>query len=199
MSHVGLILLAAGESTRMGRPKQLLPYEGRTLLRRAAETAVASGCDPVVVVLGHEAAAMRRELDDLPVHIEVNEDWDKGMGGSIRRGLAAVLRVRSVDALTVMLCDQPHVTADVLRQLIDGWTRSGKPVGASAYGDTVGPPCVFAASEFTRLAAIPERQGAKQVILSAPAVERVPFDAGLTDVDTPLDYEHLQDGRDVGE
>lgn len=193
MPHVGLILLAAGGSTRMGRPKQLLPYEGRTLLRRAAEVAIESGCDPVVVVLGHEATKMRRELDGLPVHIEVNEDWEKGMGGSIRRGLRAVLGDRSVDAVAVMLCDQPHVTPAVLRELIERWGQSGKPVCASAYGKTVGPPCIFAASEFSRLAAIPEQQGAKQVIVSAPAVERVPFDAGLTDVDTPADYERLRD------
>lgn len=195
MPDVGLILLAAGGSTRMGRPKQLLPYEGRTLLRRAAETAVESGCDPIVVVLGYDAAAMRSELDGLRVGIEVNADWEKGMGGSIRRGLVAVRRVKSVDAVVVMLCDQPDVTADVLRALIERWQQSDKPVCASAYGDTVGPPCVFAASEFSRLAAIAEQQGAKQVILSATAVERVPFDAGVTDVDTPADYERLRDGH----
>src|SRR5580692_2476743 len=109
--RVALILLAAGPSTRLGQPKQLLPFRGRSLLRHAAETALASSCRPVVVVLGASAERMKSELTDLPVMIAVNSGWESGMGSSIRAGLEALTNGKNADAgvgaVVIMVCDQP--------------------------------------------------------------------------------------------
>src|SRR5688572_11780814 len=107
---VGVILLAAGASSRMGSPKQLLRYRGQTLIRRAAEAAIASICDRVAVVIGSNASQMRRELDDLPVSVVENQNWQTGMSSSIRAGLDD-LRQYDPDGVLIMLCDQPFVTA----------------------------------------------------------------------------------------
>jgi molybdenum cofactor cytidylyltransferase len=187
MSDIGLILLAAGGSTRMGRAKQLLVFKGRSLLRRAAEEGVASGCRPVVVVLGDRPEEMRGELAGLEVQIVVNDRWRVGMGASIRRGMEEVQGA----AVVVMLCDQPFVTAEVIGQLIKTFRESGKAVCASSYAGTFGPPCLFAASEFERLRGMPEEQGAKRLIAAAADVALVPFEKGAVDVDTVEDYERI--------
>jgi molybdenum cofactor cytidylyltransferase len=187
MSDIGLILLAAGGSTRMGRAKQLLVFEGRSLLRRAAEEAVASGCRPVVVVLGDGAEEMRGELMGLDVQVVVNKRCEVGMGASIRRGMEAM----QGEAVVIMLCDQPFVTAEVIGHLIKTFRESGKAVCASSYAGTFGPPCLFAASEFERLRGMPEEQGAKRLIAATAEVVLVPFEKGAVDVDTAEDYEGL--------
>src|SRR6266436_9799703 len=108
---IGLIVLAAGASTRMGTPKQLLLHEGRTFLRRAGETALASACHPVVVVLGAHADQLQVELERLPVLIVENRRWEEGMSSSIRVGLETlVAEDEGLDGAVIMLCDQPFVT-----------------------------------------------------------------------------------------
>ena len=87
---IALILLAAGSSTRMGEPKQLLLYKNQTLLRRAAEQAVKSGCDPIIVVLGSNAEQMKSELTNLPVQTIENPHWSRGIGTSIRAALSII-------------------------------------------------------------------------------------------------------------
>src|SRR5437868_1282596 len=106
-SAIGLLLLAAGASSRMGAPKQLLRYEGRTLLRRAAETALASVCRPVVVVLGAHAPQLQPELIGLPLRIVVNTHWEQGMGSSLRVGMETLLQEpkAEIEAVVIMLCD----------------------------------------------------------------------------------------------
>src|SRR3984957_901398 len=116
MPGIAAILLAAGGSVRMGRRKQLLTYQGRTLLRRAAEAAVEAGCSPIVVVLGCEAERMAPELSDLPVIASVNIDWERGIGSSIKHGAARLLTLSPrVDAALILLSDQPLVNAQTLR------------------------------------------------------------------------------------
>src|ERR1700722_15860828 len=127
---IALILLAAGSSTRMGRPKQLLLYKNQSLLRRAAEQALKAGCDPVIVVLGSSAEQMKPELTNLPVQIIENPHWPQGMGTSIRAGLQTLLPSPSTrgegkgegsspPAVIITLCDQPLIDAAALTQLIN--------------------------------------------------------------------------------
>lgn len=192
MSSVGLILLAAGGSTRLGRAKQLLIHEGRTLIRRAAEAALASGCSPVVIVLGSEAASIEPELAGLAVDIIINEQWSTGMGGSIRRGMQAVLQERpGIAAVVIMLCDQPYVTSETIGALIAAHGESGAAVCASTYAGTFGPPCLFAAAQFGSLLGMAEDHGAKNVIAAGENVRWVPFEKGEIDIDTPEDAEKL--------
>lgn len=188
---VALLLLAAGASARMGRPKQLLPYRGRTLLRHAAETAVASGCVPIVLVTGAVHEALVAEVAGLPVQAVHNPDWATGMASSIRTGLLAVAESHP-RAVLIMLVDQPLVTPKLLRELVDRQQQTQAPVVAAAYGDTLGVPAVFHQALLPELRELLGQAGAGRLIARlGPAVERVPFPAGLLDVDTPEQYAAL--------
>lgn len=193
----GLILLAAGGSSRLGRPKQLLLYQGRTLLRHAAETAFASGCRPVVVVLGAQADRLRAEIAGLEVVIADNPDWARGMGSSVRAGLRA-LEASAPDAagVVLMLCDQPLITAASLDALVQSHIDTSAPLVASEYGGTRGVPAFFGRSLFPDLLALKGEQGAKAVLAAhASEVVALPLPAGVWDVDTASDYERLQATR----
>ncbi|WP_210519145.1 nucleotidyltransferase family protein [Hymenobacter terricola] len=188
---VALLLLAAGASTRMGRPKQLLPYNGRTLLRHAAETAVASGCTPIVLVTGALHEELMAEVTGLPIQAVRNMAWATGMASSIRTGLAAVAATGPA-AVLIMLCDQPLVTSELLRQLVAQQQQTQAPVVASLYGDTLGVPAVFGQTMLADLLQLQGQQGARHLIASfGPGVGRIPLLAGLLDVDTPEQYATL--------
>jgi molybdenum cofactor cytidylyltransferase len=185
---IGLILLAAGGSTRMGQPKQLLLYKNQTLLRRAAEQALAAGCDPVIVVLGSNAPRLRTELTNLPVHIMENPDWQQGMGTSIRTGLSAM----PPQPVIITLCDQPLIDAAALKKLIDAHHSTNRPLIAAQYAGTLGVPALFSPEYFPALAALPNDTGAKQLLRQhADQVLPIPMEFAATDIDTPTDYQQL--------
>lgn len=188
---VGLILLAAGGSSRLGRPKQLLRYQGQTLLRRAASAAIASGCSPVIVVLGEVSAECVRELAGLNVEIICNSAWEHGIGTSIRAGLHS-LQAAFVDAVVIQLCDQPRVDEIHLRRLVAEFEGSDTAIVATDYGGHTGVPALFARRMFPALAALPDQAGARNVIQSqVGSVVRVPCPEAAIDVDTPEDYRRL--------
>jgi molybdenum cofactor cytidylyltransferase len=193
---VAIIILAAGASTRMGRPKQLLTYGGSTFLRHAAETAIGSVCRPLIVVLGAYADQLHDEIGDLPVEQVMNERWAEGMGWSIQAGLKALHqsdRERAVEAVALMLCDHPLLTSAVINDLVMAYRSSGKGISASEYGGTVGVPVLFARRYFAELEALSAAAGAKHLIAAHSSdVVRVPFAQGIADVDTPEDYLQLQ-------
>ncbi len=186
---IAIIILAAGASTRMGRSKQLLPVEGESLLRRSAQTALRTGCSPVVIVLGANSQAHRVELAKLDVQIVENRDWEKGMGTSIRAGIEAL--PASVDAALIMLCDQPLVTP---RLLLEFQIREAGII-ASEYDGTLGVPALFARKYFPELCALPPESGAKKVIAAhRKEVDAVPFPGGKVDLDTPDDVAEFMYG-----
>lgn len=192
---IAILILAAGASARMGSPKQLLNYGGRSLLRLAVESATASVCRPILVVLGAYAEQLYGEFDDLPVRPVINERWAEGMGSSIRTGLEAFDlcgRKSVTDAVVLMLCDQPFVTAAVINNLVTAFRSNGKGIIASEYGGTLGAPAIFGRKYFAALAALRGTAGAKQFIAAhASDVMRVPFPQGTMDIDTPEDYRQL--------
>ena len=191
---VALLLLAAGASTRMGRPKQLLPYHGRTLLRHAAETAVVAGCAPIVLVTGALHDELLAEIVGLPILAVHNPDWETGMASSIRAGLAAVAAA-APRAVLVILTDQPLVTPELLRQLIVQQQATQAPIVAAAYGETLGVPAIFDKSLLPELLKLQGAQGAGRLIARlGAAVGQVAFPAGLLDVDTPAQYKALLQG-----
>ena len=195
---IGALVLAAGASRRMGRPKQLLPYRGRSLLRHAAETAAASRCQFVTVVLGAHAENLRRELGNLLmpriVQIVENPGWADGLGSSIAVGVRALITAEErVEALVIMLCDQPLISAQFIDKLVETYERTGKTIVASEYKGTTGVPALFDNALFTELMALGEDSGAKHVIAKhKDDVARVPFAEGAIDIDTPQEYERLQ-------
>jgi molybdenum cofactor cytidylyltransferase len=189
-------VLAAGASRRLPGPKQLLRFGGVTLLRHAAQTAVAAGCGPVVVVLGAAAAAkqLRFELVDLRVAIVENTRWKEGMSSSIRAGLDALEQASPPDAVLIMTCDQPHVTPALLKQLVAAYVATRPPAVACAYAGTVGVPALFDRSLFAELKALEQDQGAKGILeRHLPRIGRIPFEQGAVDIDTPEDVPTLSD------
>ncbi len=201
---VAAVILAAGASARLGRPKQLLTLDGQTLLRRTVEAATKAGCAPVLVVLGAHAEQFSGEIVALAgsIQVIVNEKWSKGMGTSLASGVAALEGAApNVRAAVVLLCDQPHVSAEVVRALVEAFFVSGKPVVASEYGGVRGAPCLFARSLFPELAALSGDMGARKII-ARQAVEHVavvPFAGGQEDVDTPDDWRRVAGKGAAGE
>ena len=189
--RIGVVLLAAGGSTRLGSPKQLLVYRGKTLLRHAAETALATNCRPVVAVLGSGAAALRAELAGLEVATVENADWGKGMGTSVRLGVAS--SGTAADAVLLMLCDQPLVTPVMLSRLVTAFRQNPDAgIAAAAYHGTVGVPALFARAHFDELLALPDDAGARSVLQRHRGyLLAVPMPEAAIDIDTREQYERL--------
>lgn len=195
MPDLGAIVLAAGGSTRMGRPKQLLPIAGKTLIRRTAETALSAGCDPVVIVLGASADLVAPELRGLNVRTTINPQWSLGIGSSIRTGAQTLLAFGlPLRAVTLLLCDQPLISASSLQRLFQSHFDSGKDVAVSSYNQTIGPPIAFAPTMLPDLLSLPDAQGAKALWMSRPEiVSAVPCPEAATDLDTPEEFQALAD------
>ena len=192
MPEVGVILLAAGASARLGQPKQLVTYQGKTLLRRAAEAAVYSVCRPIVVVLGAQAALMQLELDGLPVTPVENVDWASGMASSLQVGLAAMPETAA--GVVVMVCDQPGLSSEILDALVAAGRTADAPLAACEYVGALGVPAFFEKSLFPELRALTGQEGAKKIILRHVAqAARVSFPEGGWDLDTPGDLAQLPD------
>lgn len=195
---IGAVVLAAGASRRMGEPKQVLRYRGQSLLRHAAETAAASRCWSVIIVLGAHAERLRAELSEPFVQGTVraieNKAWAEGIGSSIAVGVEALIAAeKETEALVIMLCDQPLVSSQFINRLIDTYHRTGKSIVAAEYKETVGVPALFHRRHFAELLALRGDCGAKQVIAKHnDDVERMSFAEGAFDVDTPQEYEQLQ-------
>jgi molybdenum cofactor cytidylyltransferase len=190
---VGAVILAAGSSSRMGVPKQTLQFRGETLLRRAALAALGAGCNPVVVVTGAHAELSSGELRELNVLETVNALWETGMASSIRVGVEGLVGADAeVAAAVLMLCDQPHVNAEVISHLIAAHRATGRPIVASKYGGSFGVPALFGRALFAELARLEGMAGAKQVIKRhAAEAHFLPFRGGEVDVDTPDDFSRL--------
>ncbi|MDQ3283175.1 MAG: nucleotidyltransferase family protein [Acidobacteriota bacterium] len=189
MTRIAAVVLAAGSSSRMGSPKQLLRFGGITLLRRATLAAIDAGCDPVVVVTGAHAELSRQELEGLHVREAINRDWESGMASSIRSGIEAA---RDCDAAVLMLCDQPRVDAHVIAQLIAAFRENDAPIVASSYGGSFGVPALFSSVLFDELTQLHGAAGAKQIIAKQIAdAKLIAFAGGETDVDTPEDFQRL--------
>ncbi len=192
--NIAAIVLAAGGSTRMGTAKQLLPYRGRTLLRHVAEIVIASGCRPVIVMLGAQGDRLERELIGLPVWAVHNADWMKGIGTSIRAGIRKLQTIGDeVSAAVITVCDQPLLQSDTIRRLCTAFTEHNDGIVASDYGNSAGVPALFQRRYFADLLTLADAAGAKRLIEGANGeVRRISFPAGGFDLDTPLDYERLQ-------
>jgi len=172
----------------MGRPKQLVEIEGQSLVRRAAEAALAAGSGSVHVVVGAEVDHVRAELADLPVEFVVNKAWREGVASSIRAAIDAIeRRDRPVETLILMLCDQPGVSGDVLRRLLEAYRTTRAPVVASRYPEGPGVPALFHAELFPALKSLGGDVGARQLIRHLDRdVVTIPL-ALPDDLDTPGD------------
>ena len=197
MRRVAAVILAAGGSSRLGQAKQLLKFRGETLVRRAVRVAAEAGCEPTVVIVGESAPAIRPELRESAALMLENREWRRGLGTSIRRGTEFVLQcVPDVDALLLLVCDQPLLEAGTIAALVAEQEKTGKLIIASSYAGTFGVPALFDRSRFAGLLALPDDSGAKSLIEARPQeVGSVSFEAGAIDIDTPEDFERLNANR----
>jgi CTP:molybdopterin cytidylyltransferase MocA len=191
---VAAIILAAGASRRLGQPKQLIIFQGEFLLVRAIRLARQAGASPVLVVLGANSADISSSMSFDSEILIFNDQWEQGIATSIRAGLNAVSE-KAIDAQGVLLmtCDQPRLTAEHLRILIEEFAKHPGPVVvASTYAGIQGIPAVFPRSAFADLAKLRGDQGARK-LLAHPAcpVLAFKFIGGEIDIDIPSDLLHL--------
>jgi molybdenum cofactor cytidylyltransferase len=193
LMRVAAVVLAAGGSTRFGKPKQFALFQGETFVRRIVRAAIEADCAPVVVVTGEDSAQITSELTRFTVTIAMNPHWHSGLGSSIVVGIRHAINLApDVDGALLLTCDQPFVTAAVLTQLIQLRVTSGKPIIASAYAGTLGIPALFDRSCFPDLLGLKGDSGAKAIILArSHDVIAFDFPAAEIDIDTPADYEKL--------
>lgn len=191
MRNVGAVILAAGGSSRLGQPKQLLEFRGETLVYRAVRAAAEAGCVPILVIVGETGEAIRESLEGMAwATVVENAEWRRGIGTSIRRGLEQF--PEDIEAAVLLTCDQPFLDAAIVRQLIAAQEETGKPIVASSYANTLGVPALFDRSCFDALIALPDADGAKAFILSRhDEVAAIPFARGEFDIDTPEDIRRL--------
>lgn len=192
---IATLILAAGGSTRLGQPKQLLTHDGQTLVRRMAEAALSLRSGTVVVVLGADAERIGTELANVPVQTVLNGNWQTGMASSLRAGLNA-LTDEPFEAFLVLLTDQPYVTADLLRQLIDARQQTGRGIVACRYGDADHPgvPALFDVRYRPVFLNLTGDVGARNLIRQhADDVVDVSFPLGVVDLDTAEDVAKWQD------
>lgn len=187
----GIIILAAGSSSRLGTAKQALQYRGQTLLQRAIQSALAADCDTVAVVLGANAEALQLTIADESVHLFLNDGWEEGIASSIRCGINELQKTApQLTSIVLMLCDQPYVNASIINQLIQ--KASPNKIVASTYNGTIGPPALFDRSFFPQLLSLSGHEGAKKIMLDHPdAIIEIPFPLGAIDIDTMADYDQL--------
>jgi molybdenum cofactor cytidylyltransferase len=191
---IGIVVLAAGSSSRMGgNPKQLIKWEGRTLLRRIVDTALATEMRPIVVVVGANKQQIAPELSNLPITIIDNPFWQQGLSTSIKTGLAALyLTSKDIDGVLFLLTDQPHVDRGLLLQLMHVFQESDKGIVASKYADSLGVPALFSRAYIEELLSLDGDQGAKWVILKhLDDCAEVQFEPGRIDLDTSQDVERF--------
>ena len=190
---VGIILLAAGASSRLGHPKQLLSLNGQSLLQHSLQAALDATAGPVVVVLGANADAIKKSVQWQQVQTVLNQNWQEGMAASIRCGVQHLLKGASeVEAAILMVCDQPFVSSALFKNLISAHRQTGKPIVTCSYADTFGPPTLFQKSLFSELLQLKGDVGARSILRDhANNIASIPFSEGVIDIDTEADYQQV--------
>ncbi|MBI3945382.1 MAG: nucleotidyltransferase family protein [Armatimonadetes bacterium] len=188
------IILAAGESRRMGRPKQLLPYGDRTVLQRVADNVLASGVRPVIVVLGHRAEEVRASLGDRPVVPVVNTDYASGMLSSVQAGVRAALPLLMIEGrrgFLFCLGDQPQVGPEVIRAVATAFADTERGIVVPVLAGRRGHPAAYSAVYAGEILALGPGVGLREVLRRHPEdVCAVPLEEEgiLADLDTPEEY-----------
>ena len=198
MPNICAVILAAGKSSRLGQPKQLLQFRGQTLVRRIVDAARGAGCSPIVVVIGSDKDKVARELERTNAVIVENVNWSDGIGTSIRSGVQRSLDVApNVEAIVLLVCDQPLVDSHTIEQLIALGAKTKKAIVASSYAGTLGVPALFDRSCAEELLRLDDASGAKPIIFSNhDRVAEFPFPEGQIDIDMAADYEKLRLSED---
>ncbi|NHE56087.1 nucleotidyltransferase family protein [Cyclobacterium plantarum] len=196
MENTAAIILSAGNSSRLGKPKQLLKYKGKTLIERAILTAQNTGFHPIIVVTGAYKNEIEQQISHLGTVIVENPDWKLGMGTSVSLGIKMLQKSAKAKLALIMLSDQPFVEKKHLDELIRVKNQHEKKIVASLYKNRLGVPVLFDQSCFASLEKLKGPEGARKIINSEDDhTASVPFDLGNIDIDTLKDYEALLAGN----
>lgn len=188
----GIIILAAGESSRLGYPKQIARYKDKTLLQYAIDAANGSKADKKVLVLGAFKDEIKKTFPGASIPNIPNPNWKEGMSSTLIKGLEYLQKINPVDQVIIMLCDQPFVDAKLINKLIATQAKTGKGIIASGYSKTFGVPILFGKAYFEELMSLTGDEGAKKIAAKhEDDLEIVPFPKGKTDVDTEADLRDL--------
>ena len=193
LDNTAIIILAAGNSTRFGSIKQLLHFNGKTLLQHTIDEAVDAGAEPVLVITGDNADRISDSIEKNKVEIVFNKDWKKGMASGIVAGVSRTITLNSdIDKIIIAVCDQPFITSELFKQLFRTQSKSEKGIVACAYADTIGTPVLFTQKYFEHLLNLQGDEGAKKLLkIYNQDVATVDFPKGYIDIDTEADYQQL--------
>lgn len=191
---IGVLILAAGSSSRLGYPKQLVEFRGIPLLQHSINVAESLNLDINILVLGAKAEEIEKEIDIRDFKIVINENWKDGMGTSISKGISEALKLENeLDHVLVLLSDQPFVTKEKILELIDVQMKTEKQGTFSEYAGEIGVPAIFSKETFSDLQKLKKDQGGKKLLLDNKIeFETLRFEGGNFDVDTPEDVELLK-------
>lgn len=189
-----ILILAAGASLRMGKPKQLLPWGTNTLLENAINSAKEANNDGVYVILGANKAIIKEQVTDKKVTFITNSAWESGLGSSIAVGMQHIAETVKVspDAILIMLADQPFIDASYLNSLLKSFKINEKSIVATSYGANLGVPALFDASYFKEILKLNKDFGAKELIAKNKEWVSIvfPYEKAV-DIDTPSDYKTI--------
>ena len=188
---LSILILAAGSSSRLGSPKQLIEFEGQTLIERITETALSISED-VLIVLGGNYELVLPKLSRFNDNVSTlfNPNWQEGMGTSIRVGMEKL--VDKSDLVIILLSDQPFVSKVLLQNMLQTYANNQNPIVSCVYNDTLGVPILFDKSVFPKLLKLSEDKGAKSFLhLYKDRISTINFPEGIIDIDTTGDVEKL--------
>lgn len=188
-----IIILAAGNSSRMGKPKQLLDFKGKTLLQTVMDEALKTDCSPVTVVLGANVEEILVKHQNNQLNFVINKSWETGMASGIVAGLSSVIEKNDkTESIIIAVADQVFIKMSTFNNLIEKHLKTGKNMIASAYAGTMGTPVLFGKVYFDALLSLKGTEGAKKLLKQYPQdVETVVFEGGEIDIDTETDYNNL--------
>lgn len=192
-NKTAILILAAGNSSRLGKPKQMLGYKDSTLLKNTIAEASLVSEAKIIVITGANHQLIEEDLDPSRIKIVYNPDWEFGMSSSIVNGLQSVLRLYpEIENCIFAVCDQPYVSSVIFENLIQEHYKTGKGIAASEYAGTLGTPVLFNKKYFSALLELKGQEGAKKIInIFSDDRVSVVFEKGNIDIDTEEDYNQL--------
>ena len=193
IDNCAVVIIAAGESKRLGSPKQLLLLDKDSILNRLIKMVQKAVDFPIYLILGASAEKIKAQLPNVNLNIVENTEWQEGMGSSIRSGVKAVAEsANQHDGVLILVCDQPYLSESAIQSLISLQAIKNTAIVASFYANIAGTPALFHKSVFSDLLALKGDQGAKRIIQERDQeLAKLQFEKGVLDIDTPEDYQQL--------